>query len=207
MRDLSALLIVVLCARASGQTASVEGVVTNSLTGAPLAHVHVILRDPSQNDGVQYGAETRPEGNFSISGIKPGSYMVSGERVGFVMRRGVGSRLSVTLGANDKTGDLRLKLTPGGAITGHITDADGDPVGRATVIAEGIVRKQAATDEKGLYRIGGLAPGKYRVKASHGSSLYRMFFVRPEIRADGTTEIYNATTYFPACLSRSKRGR
>src|SRR6202041_1419706 len=139
MRSLSTLFIVALCARAAGQTPSVEGVVTNSLTGAPLAHAHVILRDPGKSDGVRYGAETRPEGKFSISGIKPGTYIVSGERVGFVMPRGAGSRLSVTLGANDKAGDLQLRLTPGGAIIGHVTDAEGDPVERATVIAEGIV--------------------------------------------------------------------
>jgi hypothetical protein len=185
-----------------GQTASVDGVVTNSLTGERLVRVHVILKDPANKTGVQYGAQTTDEGKFSVAGIAPGSYSVFGERVGFA--RG---RVYVTLKADDKKSDLEVKLTPVGAITGRVTDAEGVPVERASVITEGAEKKEASTDENGQFRIGGLAPGKYRVKAAHESSMYRFYYMRPEIRADGTTEVYNATTYYPGVLTAKQAGK
>jgi hypothetical protein len=196
------LTIVAFASSAWGQTASVDGVVTNSLTGSPLARVHVILKDPANKTSVQYGAQTTDDGKFSVAGIAPGSYSVSGERVGFA--RG---RVYVTLKADDKKSDLEVRLTQVGAITGRVTDAEGEPVERASVIAEGAEKKEAGTDENGQFRIGGLAPGKYRVKAAHESSMYRFFMMRPEIRADGTTEAFNATTYYPGVLTAKQAGK
>jgi hypothetical protein len=185
-----------------GQTASVEGLVTNSLTGERLARVHVILKDPANKTGVQYGAQTTDEGKFSVARIAPGSYLVSGERVGFAS-----GRARVTLNADYKKSDFEVKLTPVGAITGRVTDAEGEPVERASVIAEGAEKKEAGTDENGEFRIGGLAPGKYRVRASHESSMYRFFMMRSEIRADGTTEALNAKTYYPGVLTAKQAGK
>ncbi len=162
----------------------------------------MILKDPANKTGVQYGAQTTDEGKFSIAGIAPGSYSVSGERVGFA-----GGRARVALKADDKKSDLEVKLTPVGAITGRVTDAEGEPVERASVIAEGAEKKESSTDENGQFRIGGLAPGKYRVKASYESSMYRFYFMRPEIRADGTTEALNATTYYPGVLTAKQAGK
>jgi hypothetical protein len=196
------VMIVVLGPCLWGQTASVDGLVTSSLTGERLARVHVILKDPANKTGVQYGAQTTDEGKFSVAGIAPGSYLVSGERVGFA-----GGRARVTLKADDKKSDLEVKLTPVGAITGRVTDAEGRPVERASVIAEGAEKKEAGTDENGQFRIGGLAPGKYRVKAAHESSMYRFYFMRPEIRADGTTEVFNSTTYYPGVLTAKQAGK
>jgi protocatechuate 3,4-dioxygenase beta subunit len=190
-----------------GQTASVEGLVTNSLTGERLARAHVILKDPANKTGVQYGAQTTDEGKFSVAGIAPGSYLVSGERVGFGTLPSDQGRARVTLKADDKKSDLEVKLTPVGVITGRVTDAEGEPVERASVIPEGAERKETSTDENGWFRIGGLAPGKYRVKAAQESEMYRFYFIRPEIRADGTTEVHNATTYYPGVLTAKQAGK
>ena len=201
------LSISALCSSAWGQTAAVEGVVTNSLTGAPLPRVHVILKDPASSAGVQYGAQTSDDGKFSIGGINAGAWSFSCERVGFVMPRGASGSVNVVLKADDKTGDIQLKMIPAGAITGRVTDADGEPLERASVIAEGLTRKETTTDEKGQFRIGGLAPGKYRIKASRASRLYRTFIVQPEIRADGTKDVYDATTYYPGVLDARRAGK
>ena len=105
-------------------------------------------------------------------------------------------------------GDVRVKLTPVGAITGRVVDPDGAPVERAEVIAEGAGKmSQSNTDEKGQFRIGGLAPGGYRVQASRVGMLYRTLMRRPEIRTDGATEVHSATTYYPGVLVAKQAGR
>jgi protocatechuate 3,4-dioxygenase beta subunit len=182
------------------QSAAVEGIATNSLTGAPLPRVHVILRDPGDTAAIQYGALTTEDGKFSIQSIKPGTYAVTGSRMGFVMASG--ARLTLSLKAEDRNGDLRVKLTPVGAISGRVRDSEGNPLEGAAVIVEGSsVRNEFITDEKGHFRIGGLAPGKYRVRARHESVFKRAIYMRPEIRADGSAEVHNATTYYPGVLT------
>ncbi len=188
------------------QTATVEGIVTNSLTGAPLPRVHVTLRDPGDTAATQYGALTTEDGKFSIQRIKPGSYAVTGSRVGFVMARG--ARLSLSLKGDDKNGDLSVQLTPTGSISGRVTDAEGKPLEGAAVFVEGSsVRNEFTTDENGHFRIGGLAPGKYRVRASRESTLMPTIDMRPEIRADGSVEVHNATTYYPGALTAKQAGK
>jgi hypothetical protein len=48
------------------------------------------------------------------------------------------------------------------------------------------------TDDKGQFRIGGLHPGKYRVKATPQALPFP-----PEIRSDGSKELHDAATYYP----------
>lgn len=72
--------------------------------------------------------------------------------------------------------DARLELTPQGVITGRITDSQGKPEALVGVEAVGLVHPigsssslseccEAVTDEKGEYRIFGLAPDTYYVAA------------------------------------------
>lgn len=72
--------------------------------------------------------------------------------------------------------NLRLELTPEGAITGRITDSQGKPEALVGVEAVRWLRPigslsylseccEALTDENGEYRIFGLAPGQYYVAA------------------------------------------
>ena len=200
------LLVAALCCEASGQTAPgqaphVEGVVVDSLTGAPLPRVRVTLKDLAAAVTEQYGAQSTEEGKFSVDGVKPGSYSVVGQRVGYVM-----PRVKVTVKVDDKPSSVQLQLVPVGGISGRITDSDGEPVEHASVTAEGLTRRESTTDEKGHFRLGGLAPGKYRIKASHASQFYRLYFILPEIRSDGRREVYNATTYYPSALSSKHAG-
>jgi protocatechuate 3,4-dioxygenase beta subunit len=120
----------------------------------------------------------------------------------------LGTRLSLHLKAEDKNGDLRVQLTPVGAISGRVTDAEGKPLEGAAVRVEGSpVRNAFTTDENGHFRIGGLAPGKYRVRASHESVFMRTISVRPEIRADGSVEVHSAATYYPGVLKAKQAGK
>jgi hypothetical protein len=187
--------IFLLCAFPLGaQTARIEGVITNAITGAPVPRAHVTLEGSIDGQRGRYGTTSATDGRFSITGITPGSFMPMAERVGFVRSLSVRAIDWVTLKADDSKTGIEIRLTPTGTITGRVTNSDGEPLEGAFVIAEsGHNGVNATADEKGQYRIGGLAPGKYRLKASLGD----MIDGRPEIRTDGTEEVHNAATYYP----------
>lgn len=196
------LWIVVLAGYASAQTASIEGAVTSSITGSPLARVHVFLKNPADNAGAQYGAETADDGRFSITGVPATrEYALSGARAGYAL-----GRISLTLQRDEKR-IIQLKLVPTGAITGRITDSAGEPIERARVIAEGPDRKESTTDEDGHFRIGGLTPGKYRVKATGECGVCRSFLSKPEILADGSSQLGDAATWYPGVLQSQQARR
>jgi uncharacterized protein (DUF2141 family) len=177
---------------ADEQAASVSGAVTNALTGEPILRAHVTMIGGASGRRQTFGALTNAAGKFSITGMPPGRYITKAERVGFTARLDSdGSQwTALRLGAGDKKDDLKLKLIPAGAITGRVLDADGEPMPSIAVEVER--GGGATTDEKGQFRIGGLAPGKYRVKAAPENRL-----LPPEIRTDGTVEAHYIATWYP----------
>jgi hypothetical protein len=67
--------------------ASIEGIVTHALTGAPILRAHVRCDGFAAGKPLQFGAMTDAEGKFSITGMPAAMYTVTVERVGFVMPR------------------------------------------------------------------------------------------------------------------------
>jgi hypothetical protein len=175
-----------------GKPASVGGVVFNDITGATLPRVHVSLR--SFDDGIlrSYGAMTTPDGKFSITGVPEGGYGIEARRVGFASPRPGGT--SVTLHAGERDHDLRLPLTPAGAIVGRVLDAGGEPVDHAGVSARGKIGTAGSqADWKGRFRIGGLLPGSYRLEASPSGWAQHSKAPGP----DGTGATESSTAYYP----------
>lgn len=196
------LWIAVFAPWASGQTASIEGVVTSSVTGSALARVHVVLKTPSDNSGPTYGAQTADDGSFSITGIPATKdYILTAARASYAT-----GRITLTLARDEKRKNADLKLVPVGAIRGRVTDSKGEPAEKVTVTAEGVDRKRATTDENGEFRIGGLAPGRYRVKAQRDGAA-RNFMVKPEIMSDGSVQLRDATTWYPGVLAARQARR
>jgi hypothetical protein len=194
MRSVEIILLFALPLTAQtdkGKPENIEGVVTNSVTGEPVPRAHVHLTGDSQ-----YSAIAAADGRFSITGITPGSYTASAERVGFA------NASNIPLKAGNDKSDIEIKLVPTGAITGRVTDAGGEPMQSISVAAQGANNGEYAdTDEKGQFRIGGLTPGKYRVYASPPGN---MMGGRQEIRTDGTAEVHYATTYYPSVLTEKE---
>ena len=58
------------------------------------------------------------------------------------------------------------------------------------------------TNDAGQFRIGGLTPGKYRVRA-----VPQQPPLPPEIRTDGTAEVHYAATYYPESTSEQVAAR
>jgi uncharacterized protein (DUF2141 family) len=192
--------IVALASCACAQTASIQGIVTSSVTGSALTRVHVVLKNPTDNSGPEYGAQTMDDGRFSITGVPATrAYILTAARVGYAT-----FRLSLTLQRDENRKNTDIKLTPAGSIRGRITDYSGEPVEHVTVTADGVDNKRAITDESGQFRIGGLTPGKYRVKAHRDG---REFMTKPEIMADGSLQLHSAASYYPGVLDARQAQR
>ena len=180
--------VVLLFAIAGSAQTSVQGVVVDTRTGVPIPRVHVSMH----SDGIRqaFGAMTTADGKFSVEGIAPGVYDTLAERAGYV----TGPQTVLTLQQDEKKTDVILKLTPTGAIVGRITDSDGSPAEGSNVTVEGAGNLAFTTaDDTGHFRIGGLAPGRYLVKAgskNHGGQA-------PEIRTDGSRRVHSALPVFP----------
>src|SRR5271157_203053 len=146
----AALLAAVALAFAQN-TASLEGSVSNAVTGDSLVRAHVIVRSSGT---ARYGAITNASGKFSIAGLPPGSYTIQAEHVGFAMPAGIAGPAvgAVTLRAGEVKGDVKVKLMPLGSIAGRVLDADGEPAEWVRVSAEtdaGAAGYSGTTDDRG----------------------------------------------------------
>jgi hypothetical protein len=148
---------------------------------------------PGQGQASQkrYGALTSVEGKFTITGIDTGRYSVAIDKTGFITTADLPV---LNLQAGDVKNDLKFKLVPAGSIVGRVLTEDGDPVDNAMVVIENYPAN-TTTDERGQYRLGGLIPGKYRLRAT-----LQDIGMMPEIRTDGTKEVHHAATYYPSAL-------
>jgi hypothetical protein len=153
-------------------TGVIEGKVVNE-NGQPLAGATVFVR-PINSPGTGRTTTSDVDGSFRVTGLEPALYVVSGNAPAY------------TTAPSDpfaptyyRIGDtVRVEMIRGGAITGTVTNALGEPVVavrvRATMVrdAKGEVPKlmafslmEQSTDDRGIYRIYGLRPGTYIVSA------------------------------------------
>jgi hypothetical protein len=175
------------------EPASLAGEVRNSVSGAPIERAHVAA---TLDGGQHFGTYTNADGKFVLTNLSAGAYAITVDRVGFVPAANLPA-LAISLQPGDKNESLKLKLTPTGAIVGRVLDADGQPMEGIRVSTEvgGQIDRSVTTDDRGVYRIGGLRPGKMRIRAQTMS-----FPFPPEIRTDGTVEVHYSPTYHPSAL-------
>jgi protocatechuate 3,4-dioxygenase beta subunit len=184
---------------------SVSGTIISALTGEPLRKASVSLTTRGRG-GRPLVASTDASGKFTLTNVAPGEYRLVGSRNGFV-RQEYGARqpgrsgAALTVNKAQNVTQANIALTPHGVITGRIVDEENEPVqgvqvqAMRTGYAQG--RKQlisnggASTDDRGIYRIYSLAPGKYFISATARGG--RMGMVQER---QGTTEAY-ASTYYP----------
>jgi hypothetical protein len=166
------LLLTMWCAAQAGV---VRGVVSERISGLPLARTHVRLQ-PIPRPGV----ETRPltmraesSGSFLFQNVPDGLYLLIATRdpyfpAAFGQRRpeGHGTPIEVT-----KDSDLfaELRMYRKGAVTGRVLDENGIGMQEVPVVAYRARLPLRAvgrglSDDRGVYRIYGLDPGKYWVR-------------------------------------------
>jgi len=134
-------------------------------------------------------AMTDQDGFYRLSNVAPGNYEVSPSVPAFVpaeMRESHGK--TVLIGEDENVENINFALVRGGVITGRVTDADGRPVIQQQVFiyrAETLEQRRgqtiqpqifasttAATDDRGIYRVFGLMPGRYKVAAGRGENTF-----------------------------------
>jgi len=128
-----------------------------------------------------------------------------------------GSRVGslMTLAPAQKMKDITFKMVATAVITGRVLDGEGEPVPGASVeaISEkgGIIQqmmnpgRDAQTDDRGEYRIHGLSPGTYTVRAT--SQNEESFYARAISSRAGELEPARQTTYYPAAFEESQAAR
>jgi hypothetical protein len=178
----------------------VEGQVVAAATGQPLQKARVTLRGGRRS----YGATSGAEGRFTITGIEAGRYRLTAERNGYIPQS-YGTRLPGRPGAeiaftgDDALRDVTLKLTAMAVVSGRITDDDAEPFPRVQVRAlrmqtfDGVRRlvvvDSTRSDDRGEYRLFGLAPGRYWISAE------------PQRERRPGEPVQYATLYYPGAHS------
>lgn len=162
-------------------TCTVEGTVLAADSGQPLRKAWVSL---SKTEGREApaGAVTDASGRFTIKYVEPARYYLFASRTGYV-RQQYGQRDSdssgtiLALSPGQHARDVSFRLIRAAAISGRIYDEDSEPIQNADVQAlrYRYVNGQrqlagggfARTNDLGEYRLFGLAPGQYYVRADY----------------------------------------
>jgi protocatechuate 3,4-dioxygenase beta subunit len=170
------LLLVASAIAQTPSRASITGKVVSD-DGRPLRNAQVLAVQPG---GSFFNVQRTPadaEGRFELANLDPRPYRLVAHAPGYVLLDESQRR------AYHRPGSVvTLTLARGGAITGTVTDSDGRPIVYLPVRAVPKSRAGAppglmfggtmetSTDDRGVYRIYGLPPGDYLVRAGGKSS-------------------------------------
>lgn len=174
-------LSVSLCAQSTNKVkarvprGSISGRVTIKDKGVPGVAIGLRKSDGfTALDGYQT-ASTDQDGFYRLANIAPGSYSMTVCAPAFVALDTFGKQRNVLVAEDETVEGINFELGRGSVITGRVIDADERPVidqqvnvyqaamfdqkGQRTVYAVGSVQ----TDDRGIYRVYGLLPGRYKV--------------------------------------------
>lgn len=163
-------------------TASISGVVMSDASPSrPVRRVMVTLGSGGAMK-VPLAAITDDNGVFAFANLPAGAYTLVGMRPAWVPTAygtktyGRGSGVPISLAAGQQLTGVALKMLHGSVITGTIRDASGRPATDVEMILMTVqaqngrrkvtpVLQSATVDKRGEYRIYGLAPGDYMLRA------------------------------------------
>ncbi len=163
-------------------TGAVEGSALDAATGSPIRKAKITFRFKRQDVRI---VTTAADGRFQALNLVPGDYRITAVARGYLPldnETSVGPRRAVmafALAGGQKVSGIVLRLTPAAAVSGRIVDEDDEPIGGVPVQLWSIRYRdgrrelaslndaRALTDDRGMYRIAGIAPGRYYVSAFH----------------------------------------
>src|SRR5262245_45630376 len=166
-------------------TASISGVVVAMGTNAPISGANVEARRTAcgnTNAGESASATTNADGKFVLENLRAGGWCIGAAYPGgqytpseYLQRGYLGRGVTLSVSDNQKAENIRIAMAPTGGIAGRLTDADGDPLGRARVMVmesfyeEGQRRlytlNVVQSDDLGEFRFYWLPPGQYYIAA------------------------------------------
>ena len=212
---ISALLLCCVCQRANSQNlpakknpeATVSGKVT--IKGKPAPGVVVGLRasQPTQSDST-FKATTDSEGNYRIADVPGGSFQVAPVAPALVIsdvNNSMGQTVVITEGENVE--GIDFELIRGGVITGRVTDAGGHPAIEERITlspadqnnqrgASFSAPRMFVTDDRGIYRLFGVRPGRYKISVGEGDNGY--------YRGMGSGRSIRPSTFYPDVTDPAK---
>lgn len=196
-----------LLAQAKG-SASISGTVT--LGGKPAKAVPVVASVRSETFSQKPPAATATtdeDGKYRIVGLNAGQYSIAPYQPASVLpdqtRWDPGSK-SITVTDGETVSDVNFSLSAGGVITGRIVGQDGKPLIEQRVNVESadgkslfgqMMSQMYQTDDRGMYRIYGIPPGRYIVSVGEDS--------KSGIVYGPTNAGYVQRTFYPGGTDRS----
>ena len=159
---------------------SLEGIVRNAATREPLADVDVTLQEGGESivAAMRHAVRTNAQGFFSLKDVAPGRYDLQARRAGYLSTNDdAWWETEIHVDSQQAIRNLVVELMPASSINGRIWNSEGEPVPGVRVQAaeprymEGFREvdrgPSATTDEQGRYRIFGLLPGEYHLRAEY----------------------------------------
>lgn len=206
-------------------TASISGRVVGADTSRPLKRVRVHIAAAGSRSRT---VTTDEHGIYHVAGLPAGTYTITATKTGFVdaafgQRRAQREGTPIRIADGQQLTGVNLALARGAVISGRVLDEDGEPLARAIVqvmrhqYQRGerrlVVAGMDQTDDRGQYRVFGLAPGEYVVSATAGRAdgPMRRVFIRPPSLAAGADDSSESTgyapTYYPGVMTTSEAAR
>jgi Carboxypeptidase regulatory-like domain len=187
----------------SAKPGTVDGVVTNSVTGEPVRKAAVTLL--SQSHGFAYHATADAAGHFHFDKVDPDSYSIAALRDGFAIRdQDPHRRKPITVAEDQNVADIAVQLQPLAQVGGHVLDEDGAPIVSANIQALRSIynagRKQmnqvatVRSNDLGEFQFVNLDAGRYYLRVSVRS---RLAILPPRTRMSHP-ELAYPSTYYPA---------
>ncbi len=190
-------------------TGTVAGKVTSGGKGVSRCTVTVWKQPFNSPDGVgAVTVKTDGEGNYRVP-LAAGSYYASVEGGGFyeIENDAVAQQLRTITILEGEVAKLDFEVVRGGVITGKITNPDNAAVVEIPVALVPVDNKPAPglsqrstdatkgrTDDRGIYRLFGITPGRYRLTVGESFGAY----------AGGRSGVAYRRTFYPGTFAEAK---
>lgn len=194
----------------SGGSAVIRGRITAAATDRPLHRVRVTLNAPTPNPPM---AVTDTRGEYELTNLPAGTYSLTASRSGYLtmqygQRRPAEGGRSIDVKDGQVLDGIDMSLVRGGVLAGMVTDDQNDPFAGITVEAMEfrylrgrrvlVQAASATTNDLGHYRLSGLPPGTYFLKASSTDTWES---------DEGTDTFAYAMTYYPGVTASDQAER
>lgn len=205
----------------TGVPGTIEGHVTNAVTGEPIGGAIVHLYPLGRRGGTPAQAQTagsQADGVFRFESVPQGAYFLSAEAGNYVTVGGRYRAQRVAVASGQQITGIVIQLNPQGTISGRVLDENGQGVPGASVqayttyVMRGHLQLRRGTSvsvgKGGEFTLRKLNPGKYYISAEPGRSAKKPHAPKEQTAA-GATEAADVSaavvagfvrTFYPSSL-------